>query len=128
MKPPRLSLPILDNVTLQGSTCQTISHFGPPRDISPPGAVPRRQGSVVDEIQRLIRQSVAVIVDLSEAKPNVLYEAGYAHALNKPCIHICSTSTEKLPFDVSHWKTTLSIPATPTNWRELAQRLKAILD
>jgi nucleoside 2-deoxyribosyltransferase len=55
------------------------------------------QGSVVDEIQRLIRQSVAVIVDLSEAKPNVLYEAGYAHALNKPCIHICSTSTEKLP-------------------------------
>jgi hypothetical protein len=38
------------------------------------------QGSVVDEIQRLIRQSVAVIVDLSEAKPNVLYEAGYAHA------------------------------------------------
>jgi nucleoside 2-deoxyribosyltransferase len=68
------------------------------------------QGSVVDEIQRLIRQSVAVIVDLSEAKPNVLYEAGYAHALNKPCIHICSTSTEKLPFDVSHWKTTMYHP------------------
>ena len=87
------------------------------------------QGSVVDEIQRLIRQSVAVIVDLSEAKPNVLYEAGYAHALNKPCIHICSTSTEKLPFDVSHWKTTMYHPGqTHKLAKELAQRLKAVLD
>jgi nucleoside 2-deoxyribosyltransferase len=86
------------------------------------------QGSVVDEIQRLIRQSVAVIVDLSEAKPNVLYEAGYAHALNKPCIHICSTSTDKLPFDVSHWKTTLYHPGqTHKLAKELAQRLKSIL-
>ncbi|MGH9820857.1 MAG: hypothetical protein ACRD43_11865 [Pyrinomonadaceae bacterium] len=87
------------------------------------------QGSVVDEIHRLIRKSVAVFVDLSESKPNVLYEAGYAHALKKPCIHICSTSTDKLPFDVSQWKTTQYHPGqTHKLAKELAQRLKGALE
>ena len=75
------------------------------------------------------RKSVAVIVDLSEAKPNVLYETGYAHALKKPCIHICSTTLEKLPFDVANWKTTLYHPGqTHKLAKELAQRLKAVLE
>lgn len=87
------------------------------------------QGNVVDEIHRMIRKSVAVIVDLSESKPNVLYEAGYAHALKKPCVHICSTSVEKLPFDVAQWKTTLyQAGQTHKLQKELTQRLKAILD
>lgn len=86
------------------------------------------QGSVVDEVQRLIRKSIAVIVDLSESKPNVLYEAGYAHALKKPCIHICSTPIEKLPFDVSQWKTTPYHPGqTHKLAKDLAQRLKESL-
>lgn len=87
------------------------------------------QGNVVDEIHRMIRKSVAVIVDLSESKPNVLYEAGYAHALKKPCVHICSTPVEKLPFDVAQWKTSLYHPGqTHKLQKELTQRLKAILD
>jgi len=87
------------------------------------------QGNVVDEIHRMIRKSVAVIVDLSESKPNVLYEAGYAHALKKPCVHICSTSLERLPFDVGQWKTTLyHTGQTHKLQKELTQRLKAILD
>jgi hypothetical protein len=87
------------------------------------------QGNVVDEIQKLIRKSVAVFVDLSEAKPNVLYETGYAHALKKPCIHICSTPLEKLPFDVLQWKTTKYNPGQIHKLRkELAQRLKEALD
>jgi hypothetical protein len=86
------------------------------------------QGNVVDEIHRLIRRSVAVFVDLSEAKPNVLYETGFAHALKKPCIHICSTSTDKLPFDVAQWKTTQYHPGqTHKLAKELALRLKAAL-
>jgi hypothetical protein len=87
------------------------------------------QGNVVDEIQKLIRKSVAVFVDLSEAKPNVLYETGYAHALKKPCIHICSTPLEKLPFDVLQWKTTKYNPGQIHKLRkELALRLKEALD
>jgi hypothetical protein len=87
------------------------------------------QGNIVEEIHRLIRKSIAVFVDLSEAKPNVLYETGYAHALKKPCIHICSTTVEKLPFDVAQWKTTFYHPGqTHKLAKELAQRLKAVLE
>jgi hypothetical protein len=86
------------------------------------------QGNVTDEIQRMIRKSVAVFVDLSEAKPNVLYETGYAHALKKPCIHISSTPLEKLPFDVLQWKTTkYNTGQTYKLGKELAQRLKDAL-
>ncbi|OGO37528.1 MAG: hypothetical protein A2Z03_09030 [Chloroflexi bacterium RBG_16_56_8] len=62
-------------------------------------------GDVVKEIQRLIHACDAVVVDLSEAKPNVLYEAGFAHALERPTVHICSTPMEQLPFDVRNWNT-----------------------
>jgi hypothetical protein len=62
-------------------------------------------GDIVGEIQALIRSAIAVIVDLSESSPNVLYEAGYSHALDRPTIHICSTPLRELPFDVAHWNT-----------------------
>lgn len=62
-------------------------------------------GDIVERIKSMIRDSTAVIVDLSEARPNVMYEAGYAHALEKPVIHICSTPVDELPFNVSTWNT-----------------------
>jgi nucleoside 2-deoxyribosyltransferase len=87
------------------------------------------QGNVVEEVHRLIRKSSAVIVDLSESKPNVLYEAGFAHALKKPCVHICSTPMDKLPFDVAQWKTTrYEAGQTHKLRRDLTQRLKTIFD
>jgi len=87
------------------------------------------QGNVVEEVHRMIRKASAVIVDLSESKPNVLYEAGFAHALKKPCVHICSTPLEKLPFDVAQWKTTrYESGQTHKLRRDLTQRLKAIFE
>jgi hypothetical protein len=83
---------------------------------------------IVAEIKRLITASAAVIVDLSEAKPNVLYEAGYAHALKKPTVHICSTPLSELPFDVRNWNT---IPyrrgQTALLQEPLTRRLKAVM-
>jgi len=85
-------------------------------------------GDIVLEIQSLIRRSVAVISDLSESKPNVLYEAGYAHALNVPTVHISSTPLSELPFDVSHWNT-LAYHAGQTHQLKdpLAKRLRAAI-
>jgi len=69
-----------------------------------------------------------VIVDLSEAKPNVLYEAGYAHALRKPVVHICSTPLSELPFDVRNWNTIAYRRGQTALLREpLARRLKAVM-
>jgi len=85
-------------------------------------------GDVVEEIERLIRASVAVIVDLSESKQNVLYEAGFAHALEKPTVHICSTNLALLPFDVRNWNTIkYNIGGTMNLRRKLAARLSSVL-
>ncbi len=64
-------------------------------------------GNIVDKLKEMIAKAEAVLIDLSEAKPNVLYEAGYAHALKKPCIHICSTDLKDLPFDIAQRKTSV---------------------
>jgi len=62
-------------------------------------------GDIVSKLQGMIRESVALIADLSEARPNVLYETGFAHALKKPVVHICSTPLTELPFDIRNWAT-----------------------
>ena len=85
-------------------------------------------GDIVEEIKRLIHASVAVIVDLSESKPNVLYEAGFAHALGKPVVHISSTDLAVLPFDVRNWNTLpYAVGATTALRDPLAKRLKAVM-
>jgi nucleoside 2-deoxyribosyltransferase len=83
----------------------------------------------VEEIKRLITASAGVIVDLSEGQPNVLYEAGFAHALGKPTVHICSTPLTALPFDVRNWNTVPYRRGQTTKLRHaLARRLRAALD
>jgi hypothetical protein len=85
-------------------------------------------GDIVEEIKRLILASVAVVVDLSESKENVLYEAGYAHALGKPTAHICSTDLSRLPFDVRNWNTILyDIGGTMSLRIKLARRLSSVI-
>ena len=85
-------------------------------------------GDIVEQIKAMIEQSIVVIADLSESKPNVLYEAGYADALPRPTVHICSTPLDDLPFDVRN-KNVLSyaLGATTELRQRLARRLKAIV-
>jgi hypothetical protein len=85
-------------------------------------------GDIVEEIERLICASIAVIVDLSESKENVLYEAGYAHALERPTVHICSTDLAHLPFDVRNWNTiSYDLGGTVALRRKLATRLASVV-
>lgn len=98
-----------------GAACERVDHV-------------EFSGDIVDEIKRLIRASVAVIVDLSESKPNVLYEAGFAHALPRPVVHISSTDLATLPFDVRNWNTLpYAVGATTALRDPLAKRLKAAM-
>jgi hypothetical protein len=56
-------------------------------------------GDIVSEIQRAIREYDAVVGDTTGANPNVCYEVGFAHALNRPTVLICRKG-ESLPFDL----------------------------
>ncbi len=77
-------------------------------------------GDVSEAIRERLRECVAVIGDLSEARPNVLYELGFAHALQKPAILICSTPLDELPFDIRNHAT---IPYVRGQTRQLQVRL-----
>lgn len=54
---------------------------------------------IVPAIFAAIRRSAFIIADVTEARPNVFYELGYAHALGKDVIVTAQEGTQ-LPFDV----------------------------
>ncbi len=85
-------------------------------------------GDVVQKLTSLIRECDVVIADISDANPNVLYEVGYAHALECPTVHICSTPLDKLPFDVRNWNTLAYTKGRTHALRDdLIRRLSAVI-
>jgi hypothetical protein len=63
---------------------------------------PASNDRITDRIIESIRKAEYVIVDLSQAKPNVFYEAGYAHGFGKIPIYIAKKGTE-LEFDLKDY-------------------------
>ncbi|GHU66160.1 hypothetical protein FACS1894184_03470 [Clostridia bacterium] len=59
---------------------------------------------ISNEIEVCIKTAGLIICDLTDLKPNVLYELGYAMALNKYII-ITAKSNTVLPFDVRNYRT-----------------------
>lgn len=85
-------------------------------------------GDIVTEIKKLIKKSVAVVGDLSDSRPNVLYEIGLAHALKRNVVQICSTSMDNIPFDVRNNKTIQYGKGKTVKLKEsLIKELRAIL-
>lgn len=85
-------------------------------------------GDAVEKIKELIFQSTAVIADLSGSAPNVLFELGFAFALGKPCVLICSTPLSELPFDIRNQKTIAYARGQTYQLKEdLIQALGAVL-
>jgi len=60
---------------------------------------------ILQDIIQSIRESSVIIADITPNNPNVFYEVGYAHAVNKPTILLCDRKREKLPFDISGFRT-----------------------
>lgn len=62
-------------------------------------------GSILEDITRSIKEASVVIADVTPNNPNVFYEVGYSHGMDKPTILMCEKKREKLPFDVSGFRT-----------------------
>jgi hypothetical protein len=45
-----------------------------------------------------------VIAEITPVNPNVYYELGFAHAINKPTILLADRAIDRLPFDVSPFR------------------------
>ena len=76
---------------------------------------------VLQHIVKCIVKSRIVIANLNGRNPNVFYELGIAHALNKPTILIAHINTE-VPFDLKNQYLVLY-----KNENELKERLFDVL-
>jgi hypothetical protein len=60
---------------------------------------------ILKDIIESIQNSAVIIAEITPDNPNVFYEIGYSHAISKPTILLCDTKREKLPFDLSSFRT-----------------------
>ncbi len=60
----------------------------------------KRPGSILDDLVDELESATVCIADLTGNRPNVLWEVGYAMALNKPMI-LVSQDLQSLPFDLA---------------------------
>jgi hypothetical protein len=60
-------------------------------------------GEISARIERDLRQARLVIADLTDANPNVYFELGFRHAIERPFIHLARAGTA-LPFDIADFE------------------------
>lgn len=58
-------------------------------------------GTIIDDVINAIRDADYVISEVTNPNPNVYYELGFAHALEKPVV-LLTSDISKLPFDLRH--------------------------
>lgn len=58
--------------------------------------------SILERIYNQIAKADIVIADMTGRNPNVFYETGYAHALNKRVI-LLTQNADDIPFDLKHY-------------------------
>lgn len=81
-------------------------------------------GMITDHIITEILESDLLIADLSFLNPNVFYELGIAHAVEKPVIHIAHRDTA-IPFDNIGYR---AIMFDPTDWQSHVEARRQIAD
>jgi nucleoside 2-deoxyribosyltransferase-like protein len=60
-------------------------------------------GRITDQIVTAIERADALIADITETNPNVLFELGYGDALGKPII-VLNQDLDETPFDIKDWR------------------------
>jgi hypothetical protein len=58
--------------------------------------------SILDRVYNQIAKADLIVADMTGRNPNVFYETGYAHALNKQVI-LLTQNTDDIPFDLKHY-------------------------
>jgi hypothetical protein len=81
-------------------------------------------GEITDQVFRHLRDDDVVIADVTGGNPNVMYELGLRHTVDKPTIQI--GETERLPFDI-HAIRTIRFQRTETGLVEAREALRAAI-
>lgn len=79
-------------------------------------------GKIMDQIWRGIRSADVLVAELTSKNPNVFYELGLAHALEKPVV-LVSSNQEDVPFDLRHIRVILYDQTDPFWGQKLVDKL-----
>ncbi|MGO9417305.1 MAG: hypothetical protein ACLP51_19465 [Syntrophobacteraceae bacterium] len=85
--------------------------------------------SILEQIVLNIKRARFIIADMTGCNPNVFYEVGYAHALEKPIIFLTQDDPRKIPFDLKHKPHIHYHEKEVRNLKKtLLERIKGLLD
>ena len=88
-----------------------------------------RSEQIVDQIYGEIVEAKIIIADLTDSNPNVFYELGIAHGLDRPVVQIINKNSGSLPFDIQGIRTIIYDPDDlPALREDLAKALKRHLE
>lgn len=81
---------------------------------------------IVDSIEEGIRKATICLADITTDNPNVWYELGYAFAVHRPVVMVCSKERGgKLPFDIQHRTVIEYAPHSGRDFDELRSKITA---
>lgn len=80
-------------------------------------------GNVLDKINEEIRRADILVADMTERNPNVFYEVGIAHTIEKPTVLLVQ-SVDDIPFDL---RTHNHIVYNPRKIKEFKEQLSDVL-
>lgn len=78
-----------------------------------------RPSNIIDDIWTFTREATVILADLTGRNPNVMYELGLAHSIQKPAI-LVTESINDVPFDLRSLRVLEYDKNTP-NWGESLQ-------
>lgn len=80
--------------------------------------------NIIGEIEKKIKGSELCFADISEDKPNVWYELGYASAIGKDVVMVCDNEKrEKLPFDINQRSVIFYDAGAPSDFSKLEAQI-----
>lgn len=81
----------------------------------------------IESIEKGIKQASVCLADITADNPNVWYELGFAFALGKPVIMVCSEERtgKKYPFDIQHRSIIPYMADSPSDFDKLRENLTA---
>lgn len=85
------------------------------------------QDSILRRIYNQISKADVIVADMTGRNPNVFYETGYAHALEKPVI-LLTAAAEDIPFDLKHYPHIIYSGRILDLKRELEKRVRWVIE
>jgi hypothetical protein len=77
----------------------------------------------ITSIEDGIKNATVCLAEISEDNANVWFELGYALALGRPVVMVCSSDRQKFPFDIQHRLVIVYKSEGPKDFEELKRQI-----